>query len=154
MNNANIDACSEAISVLLLGTQLDSIRAYSLIMQLGFVRTVPAGGLPTEVWVSISGNLITEDASTCSTGDFFERRAQALCATYLLIGQRVTATNISDSGTLQIDLDAKSLRVEADSEDNLEEIWAVMSDTPDTSVDHRWYMVLDDAGALSVRIPT
>lgn len=153
MCDANIDSCSKAISALLLGAQLDSIRAYSLIMQLGFIRTVPADGLPVEVWVSISGDLVAKNTSPRLMEDFFERRAQAFCTTYLLIGQKVTATSISATGALQIDFGAMSLSAEADGKDELDEVWAVSSDTPDTSVDHDWYIALDDNGALSLRTP-
>ena len=154
MRTATTNGCSEAVSILLVGAQLDTIRAYSLIMQLGFIRSAPSQGLPAEIWVSVSGELITGDTAACPTVDFFERRAQALGAAYHLIGRQVTAAYISESRALQIDLGDGSLRVQADGDDNLEEVWAVMSDTPDASVEHRWYVALDDTGALSLRKPT
>ena len=158
MSIVNSQVASEVISSLIRGAQLDTIRVYSLIIQLGFVRIDASEELPAEIWVSVSGNLLKEQISaeagdSNSAGDQFGRRAIVLAETYLLIGKEVTAASVSESGTLHICLGGASLRAEADNDGSLEEVWTVMSDTPDTTADHRWYVVFDDSGVLSARIP-
>ena len=147
---------SEVISSLIGGAQLDTIRIYSLVVQLGFVRLDAAEGWPNEIWVSVSGNLdvggsFAADWDSKSAGDLFVRRAKALGSAYLLIGKRVTAVRVSESGALQMELEDSGLRADAGEDASLEEVWAVMSDTPDVSADHRWYVALDDSGVLSAR---
>ena len=158
MSLVSVQAGSELVSALLRGSQLDSIRAYSLIVQLGFIRAETAEGLPGEIWLSVSGNLVVTESSSNSTslergGDFFQCRALALPATYLLIGHEVTAASISETGSLRIDLGARSVHVESYPHEGLEEVWAVMSDSPSTTADHPWYISLDDTGALSADVP-
>ena len=89
-----------------------------------------------------------------SSLDFFARRASMLSAVYRLIGQEVTAASVSDSGALQIHLGDKHLRAGADDHANLEEVWSVVSDSPETTADHRWHVSLDEFGALFARIPS
>jgi hypothetical protein len=153
-----VQGASGVVSTLLRGAQLDSIRVYSLIVQLGFVRVGAEGNLPGEVWISISGALILEEDSSmaqesASLRDFFVRRAAVLGAVYRLVGREVTAAGVSASGALQVHFGGQCLRGEADDEVNLEEVWSVASDSPDTRAEHRWYVSLDDAGALSTRLP-
>lgn len=157
MSIVNPQAASERVSELLRGTQLDTIRVYSLIVQLGFVRLGAADNLPDEVWISVSGSLIVEEnpATVGEVGlsrDFFDRRASVLSAVYRLIGQTVTAASVSDSGELQVHLGGKCLRAEADDDANLEEVWSVFSDSPETTAEHRWHVSLDESGALSSRV--
>ena len=149
---------SEPVSALLCGTQLDTIRVYSLIVQLGFIR-VGAADLPQEVWVVVSGDLLVDGptsaaADTSVASEFFSRRALALRENYFLIGRRVTAAWVSDSGELEIELGDTRLRAKRDEHGDLEEVWAVMSETPDANLEHRWYVSLDDSGALSVCVPS
>lgn len=157
MNLVNAQVASGVVSDLLRGAQLDTIRIYSLIVQLGFVCLHAAGRSPSEVWVSVSGNLFVEEdplmRESRSSRDFFACRESALGAVYRLIGQEVTAATVSESGALRIDLGGKHLRAEADDGENLEEVWSVVSDSPDTNADHRWYVSLDESGALSARAP-
>jgi hypothetical protein len=158
MNLVNPQIGSEIVSALLGGAQLDTIRAYSLVMQLGFVRLSANDGLPKEIWVSLSGKFSVEGEPSAtgrgsSTEDFFGLRASTLGAAYLLIGKQVTAASVSDSGSLQIDIGGKHFRAEADNA-NLEEVWSVMSDSPEATSDHRWFVALDDSGALSARLPS
>ena len=159
MSLTNAQVASKIVLDLLSGAQLDTIRVHSLIVQLGFVCLGRAGNLPDEVWVSVSGTLFVEgDTSmvgeSASSRDFFARRVSALGEAYQLIGQEVTAASVSDSGTLQIYLGGKRLRAEADDDTNLEEVWSVASDSPETTAGHRWHVSLDDSGAISVRAPS
>lgn len=91
---------------------------------------------------------------SASSRDFFARRAAALGEVYRLIGQEVTAANVSDSGALQIHLGGKRLRAEAGDDTDLEEVWSVASDSPATTADHRWHVSLDDSGVISARVPS
>jgi hypothetical protein len=159
MSLVNAQAASEVVSDLLCGAQLDTIRVYSLIVQMGFVCLGAAGNSPDEVWVSVSGALnVGEDHSTVGESalpqEFFARRASAIGAVYQLIGQKVTAASVSESGALQIQFGGRRMRAEADKDANLEEVWSVVSDSPETTTDHRWYVSLDDSGALSARVPS
>lgn len=159
MSLSNTQVCSEVASALLRGAQLDTIRAYSLIIQLGFIRPSASDGLPAEIWVSVSGDLVVNESSSTAgygqtAGNFFEHRALALSAIYYLIGKEVTGARVLESGALQIDFAGKGLRAESSGDDNLEEVWAVMSDTPVATAEHRWYVSLNDSGALSACAPT
>lgn len=157
MNFVNGQRASKVVSDLLYGAQLDTIRVYSLIIQLGFVCLGRASSLPNEVWISISGTLLVEGGTStvrelASSRDFFACRASILGDVYQLIGQEVAAANVSDLGVLEIHLGGCRLRAEADDTD-LEEVWSVVSDSPEPTVDHQWYVVLDDSGVISVRAP-
>lgn len=159
MSLISAQGASQVVWDLLRGAQLDTIRVYSLIVQLGFVCLGRAGNLPDEVWVSVSGTLLVEgDTSmvgeSASSRDFFARRASALGEVYRQIGQEVTAASVSDSGALQIHLGGKSLRAEADDDTGLEEVWSVVSDSPEATADHRWHVSLDDSGAIYARVPS
>jgi hypothetical protein len=148
----NAHAASEIVCSLLQGAQLDTLRIYSLVMQLGFFRPENVADLPAEAWVSLSGTLVNEQAEPVAPEDFFERRASALSAAYRLIGQRVTSAHVLDSGALRIRFGERSLRVEAD-DTNLEEVWSVMSDSSEPAADHSWWASLHESGELSAHAP-
>ena len=159
MNMISGQGASQVVWDLLRGAQLDTIRVYSLIIQLGFVGLGRADNLPDEVWVSVSGTLhVKGDTSmvweVAPPQGFIARRASVLGEVYRLIGQEVTAADVSDSGALQIHLGGKLLRAEADDDTGLEEVWSVASDSPDAAADHRWHVSLDDSGAISARLPS
>lgn len=154
----SIQEASRVAADLLRGTQFDSIRAYSLIVQLGFIRVGSPGSAPGEAWVSVSGNLacegtLSKGGERISSSDFFESRRRVLGEAFRLIGSTVTAVDISDSGDLRISFGELSLVVRLDDECALEEVWAVMGDTPDTRADHAWYVSCDQSGVLSGRHP-
>lgn len=159
MSLVNNKVASEIVFALLRGAQLDTIRVYSLIVQLGFVRLgTAAGDLPNEVWVILSGGLTIKEepsmvAESRSSQDFFGRRASVLSAVYRLIGQDVTDASVSDAGVLEMQLGGQCLCADADDEENLEEVWSVVSDFPETAADHRWYVSLDECGGLSAHVP-
>jgi hypothetical protein len=159
MSLINAQGASEVVVDMLRGAQLDTIRVYSLIVQLGFVCLGRAGNFPDEVWVTVSGMLLVEGDNSMvgesrSSRDFFACRASALGDVYRLIGQKVTAASVSDSGALQIHLGGKCLHAEADDDTSLEEVWSVASDSPETTADHRWHVSLDDSGTLTARVPS
>jgi hypothetical protein len=158
MSLVNAGVGCEVVSTLLHGAQLDTIRVYSLAMQLGFVRPSAVDGLPNEVWVSLSGTLCLEGTSSIlgdaePPKDFFEHRASILGAVYLLIGREVTSACVSDSGALLVHLGSTCLSAAVDKDMNLEEVWSVMSDSSESTADHQWYVSFDGSGALSVRTP-
>lgn len=158
MNLVSPLVASEAVAVLLYGAQLDTIRVYSLIVQLGFVRLGDAVNLPSEVWVSLSGELASSmresaPAKVGLAGDFYMRRVDALSAVYRLLGESVTAAGVSGSGALEIYFGGTSLRVELDDEASLEEVWSVASDSPETTAVHRWYVALNESGELFAHVP-
>lgn len=159
MSLTNAQGASQIVFRLLLGAQLDTIRVYSLIVQLGFVCLGDAGDSPDEIWVSASGTLIVDEESSMvgelgSAADFFARRAAALGKVYQLIGEEVTTANVSESGELQISFGGRRVRAGAEEGTDLEEVWSVVSDSPETTADHRWRVSLDDSGALSAHVPS
>lgn len=148
----------EAVSKLLCSTQLDTIRVYSLILQLGFLRLRAEDNLPRQVWVSASGRFMIEGAVQDAGGshreeNFFSQRASVLAAMYKLIGQRVVFAGLSDSCALEINIGSTRLLIDRDDE-SLEEVWSVASDSPDATLDHDWSVSLDDSNEISVRVPT
>ena len=156
MKSMDIDSARTAISGLLIGMSLDSLRVYSTILLLGFYR-FDATALPGEVWISCSGNVLLKnsrpDESEINENDvdFFARRASILGRIYNLIGATVSSVDIDPSGVLTVTLSGKEIRFQRD-KDSFEEIWAVMSDSPDVSDAHRWYIALDDAGQIGGKI--
>jgi hypothetical protein len=160
MSSNSIERAQGALSKLLCGTTLDSIRAYSVVVQLGFFRSDDKGDLPREVWLTTTGSLrligANDDTSQsldgCQERNFFEQRANVLKEIYMLIGKSVSSININMGGNLNIELGGKTLVASPDSE-NYEEVWAVMSDTPAADQDHQWYVGLDDTYEMIVRMP-
>ena len=157
MNNIDSIIATDVVLKLLRGTQFDTIRVFSLIVQLGFVRTGLVQDLPQEVWIVLSGNLQVGNQTAPdfkpTPGDFFSRRANALSDCYHLIGKEVSDARVADSGTLEITLSKAKICVEADEEGDLEEIWGVMSETPNPMTEHQWYVSLDDSCRLSAHVP-
>jgi hypothetical protein len=156
MEELRMEDASKAISQLLVGASLDSFRVFSTILLIGFYRSDNGLGLPSEVWLSCSGKIIVnakEDhgLNLKQEENFFLQRVSAIGKLFEIIGSSVEATKIGPLGSLSIEMDGVEIRCESDDE-NLEEIWSVMSDSPDTSEEHRWYIALDDAGKIGGRI--
>lgn len=156
MSIASTGEVSAVVNRLLCGTLLDSIRVFSVVVQLCFVRAADSSQLPGKVWVVASGRLLASAPETRleleNASDFFEQRAEVLGRLYQLIGQEVSAADVSSMGTLEIRLGDSRISARSDQAD-LEEVWAVMSDSPDAFAAHAWYVSLDDAGRLSARSP-
>jgi hypothetical protein len=152
------DGVNTTLETMLKGTQLDTLRVYSMLIQLGFVRVNASDDLPRNVWVSASGRVTLaameeSDAQSVSDIDFFARRAAALRDLYLLIGGQVSSARATSSGTLEILLGSTVIRAEPEGEGDLEEIWEVTSGMPDPSPRSAWYVCLDSFGTISVRSP-
>lgn len=158
MSITEYKSASETISVLLCGTSLDSIRIYSAIIMLGFFRPVSTTNLPIEAWISVSGYMRMEplnrapETPAYASSDFFAQRASILGELYLLMGKEISAARVSHAGGLEIEIGERRIRANSDGDD-LEEIWAVMSDSPDANKDHSWYISLDDSGHVIVKSP-
>jgi hypothetical protein len=156
----NISTPSEGTEIadkLLCGLQLDTLRVYSLIVQLGFIRLHEADGLPDEVWGVFSCDVAVRSQNHNhhrNQDSFIDRRAAALRGLYLLIGLRVSKVNIIQSGDLEIEFGEATLTTSWNRDVNLEECWSLMSDSPNTDADHAWYLGLDEFGALSLKTPT
>jgi hypothetical protein len=159
MNAINSQVATKTVSKLLRGAQLDTIRVFSVIVQLGFIRIDIMQDLPQEIWIVISGNLRVEKRfekvfKKNRSGDYFGRRANALSDCYRLIGREVIDVSVLDSGRLEISINQAKICVEMDQEGNLEEVWSVMSESPNPVENHEWYVALDDSGQLSARLPS
>ena len=151
-------SASAAISRLLIGATLDCFRVYSTILQLAFYRDASEGNLPNEVWISCSGSVTARYAFSESNVDlpgdldFFTARKHVLGEVYGQIGAIVDRVFLDESGVLKLDLAGLEIEFAPD-KDCFEEVWAVMSDSPNSSEPHDWYIVLDDTGQLGGRIP-
>ena len=155
MTVADRNAAAGVVAMLLQGTVLDSIRAYSLVLQLGFVRLGSVEMLPSEVWVTLSRSLQVGRSSQIDDPgkqDFFSSRAAGLRDLYLLIGKSVTSATVQENYVLNLVIDGQTVAVSRDKE-NLEEVWKVVSDGPECGVESRWAVTLDDAGEISLRSP-
>lgn len=147
-----------AISRLLVGATLDSFRVYSTILQLAFYRDAADGNMPNEVWISCSGSVsIRNDFSESNVdsrgeSDFFESRMHVLSKVYNQIGSVVDGVFLDELGVLKLGVGGIEIEFKPD-KDCFEEVWAVMSDSPNTSERHDWYIALDDTGQLGGRIP-
>jgi hypothetical protein len=157
MNLSTPSEGAEIAGKLLCGLQLDSVRVYSLIIQLGFIRLQAADALPEEVWCvfSCDVSLHSQDPKCHREQDgFIDRRAAALRDIYHLIGLRVSKVSIILSGELEIEFGEETLTTSWARDVRLEESWALMSGSPNTGSEHAWYLALDDSGILSVKTPT
>lgn len=155
---ASSSECEAVLSKLLVGAQFDSFRVHGLIVYLGFVRPDSPASLPSESWLMVSGALQVEasgDRSGCEVLDrkFAERRATSLGLLYLLIGNHVSKVRVGEGVVLEVEMHGGVVRAGPDGETELEEIWAVMDDSPRSDSAHLWYVALDDNGQLSVRVP-
>ena len=158
MRTTDINLASTSIARLLIGLSLDSFRVHSSILLLGFYRPEANDELPGEVWISCSGTVqiinpeSNEHASDKLDADFFVRRASILGKIYHLIGATIHGAGIEPAGALTISLQAASIRFERD-DSSFEEVWTVMSDSPDVSDAHCWYIALEDSGEVGATIP-
>ncbi len=154
----NKTVASAAISRLLIGATLDCFRVYSTVLQLAFYRDAIEEDIPKEVWISCSGNVNTSHAFSKSNvdstedADFFTARKYVVGEIYSQIGAIVDRVFVDESGVLKIDLAGMEIEFRPD-KDCFEEVWAVMSDSPNQSESHNWYIALDDAGQLGGTIP-
>jgi len=152
------ELASETVNALLCGMSLDSIRVYSAVVLLGFFRSGSVTKVD-EAWISVSGGLWVESLSQApkqsvdmKNSSFFYQRATVLGELYLLIGKEVSSANVDLSGALEVVFGQTQIRANSDGDD-FEEIWAVMSNTPDADKDHDWYVSLDDAGQVTTKSP-
>jgi hypothetical protein len=158
MSITNNTSASVAVDGLLRGMSLDSVRIYSVVVQLGFFRPNSASSLPVEAWITTSGNLRVEPVTPLINGeflsqdDFFTGRSLAVFELYKLVGKEIMEAFVLESGELAFQLGEKRVLIQPDGGE-LEEVWAVMSDSPDTNISHQWHVALDDSGSISVRYP-
>jgi hypothetical protein len=153
VKNLKKEDAEKAISQLLVGATLDSFRVFSTVLLVGFYRSDNCPELPNEIWLSSSGKMTLinsmegRDAYKNEDENFFAQRAFLIGKLFETIGSSVEAVAISPLGVPSIGLGGREIRCEPD-EENFEEIWAVMSDSPDASADHRFYIALEDTGKI------
>ncbi len=150
----------EAINILLLGAQLDSLRVFSSVIDINFLRLPKVKNVPTSVWLSVTSQVQFWPSSTQVTNvikasgddDFFQSRKKALVDIYSVIGNTVTAIDIDPSGVLELYFDVGTLSLAGDPAD-LEEIWSITSDTPEPYGNQDWAITLTDQRELVTRRP-
>ena len=161
MSLIDSDTAEKVLSRLIVGAQLDSIRVYSLIMQMCFFVPAPIGQFPNELWVSFSGLGTLHDIEAAfeeqhgdERQDFFRARAKLLADVYFLLGKQVNGVSIGKSGILRLEIGGKCLLVAPDEDSNLEEIWSVRNCAHEPITEKDWYIALDDSGVLAARMPS
>jgi hypothetical protein len=161
MNFLASDMAEKVISRLMVGAQLDSIRVYSVIMQMGFFVPVPVDGFPNEVWLTFSGvgtfhdvESVVDVCGAHKSQDFFEVRASFLKDAYFLLGKQIDFVSIKKSGALELKIGEKYLMVESEEDSNLEDIWSVRNGAYEPMAEEDWYITLGDSGVLAARIPS
>lgn len=145
---------SQIADYLLAGAYLDNIRVYSSELLLCFTR-LNEQEKPGEVWVSSTGRIRAaglRHLSPFTAETVADQRGVALYALCQLIGEEVSSVQISASGALDIFLGDWGVHLEPD-EVNTEEVWSIVSDSPDPAYPHRWSVTLDDVGNLLVHTP-
>ena len=159
MNFLDPDMAEKVISRLMVGAQFDSIRVYSLIMQMGFFVSVPADGIPNEVWLTFSGVGTFYDVESMvnvcvahKSRDFFEVRASFLKDAYFLLGRKIDFVSIGKSGALELKIGEKYLVVESEEDSSLEDIWSVRNGAHEPMAEEDWYITLSDSGVLAARV--
>lgn len=163
MSGSDQTTASEVVSRLLVGTTLDSVRAYSIALCLCFERIEDYPDLPRQVsvWgtgrvlpVRSNGSTLNSNPSTASelscADEFFKQRADVIRQLYLLIGSRVDSVCVDEESKLIILFSEIGISFGKDT-DNLEEVWSVKDDLFDASAHRDWYVGLKDTNELVVR---
>jgi hypothetical protein len=148
-----------AATDMLVGALLDSIRVFSLEVQLGFSRLPAVNPFPFAVWLCTMARLdiLREGAAQpaleaeCPDAEFFQSRAVALSQLHGLIGREITSLEIHPGGAFEIVLDRKRLIIRPNNND-FDEVWAIRSDSPEPFGQQGWSVVLDQ-NQLNVRRP-
>ena len=160
MTQEEVDNATKTAYELLVGAQLDRFTVSSLIVGICFVKLPKVAHLPVSIWLNASGQagfLKTEGIASNGISiprgdDFFAAREKLLGQLYRLIGKEITAVDIDPSGALELRFETGNLVFAGDDTD-LEEIWAITSDTPEPYGDQPWAVVLTDQRELVTRRP-
>lgn len=163
MSVSDSTVARRVVSDLLVGTRLDSLRVYSMVLYLCFERIEEDPRLPRDLWVSGTGRISSNGDSTplgsslasanelSCTDEFFKHRADVIKEIYLLIGHTVETVQIDEDNKLIINFAQTAITFGKDVTD-LEVIWSVMSESADESVPHEWYVGLTDTSELVVKV--
>ncbi|WP_061220257.1 hypothetical protein, partial [Leptospira santarosai] len=99
------------LSKLLNGAQLDSIRVYSIALDLEF-NQISKSNLPTTIYITTSNPIyLLQDFSQVSNTDykvdFYKQRGKVINQLYSMIGQEIKSVQLSKKGELTIAFDEK-----------------------------------------------
>lgn len=143
---------------MLTGTTLDSLRVYSVSMEIGFMHLPGTDRRPTEVWITGSGEtrVISEisqvSVAALASENYFSLKADAIRALYLSIGKQVKDVALIGN-SLAVQFEGLSILIRADASEH-EESWCV-ADRPAHAVEEKaWYVGLDEQGGFISRCPS
>lgn len=143
-------ATNELVDIL-LGASFDSMRIYSVVLQIAFMKTNPDDGALDQVWLSINGGMqVGIHRVDDATADPAAARAQAVGLLSLLFGQTVSSVHVDDRGELSITVGDQSIRAYSAGYD-MEDIWTVYSGSSAPYDFHERYVGLADTGEVVIR---
>jgi frataxin-like iron-binding protein CyaY len=151
IDEASLEAANDNARTLLCGTQLDSFRVSSTVLEINFLRLPKARKLPLSIWLSVTGpaalleneGIGSKIQSSHEKDAFFDARERLIGLLYRLIGETVITTSINFNGVLQVQFEHSSLALFYDDEPS-EEVWAITSETPEPYADQSWVVCLTD----------
>ncbi|MGQ2802152.1 hypothetical protein ACT54M_17395 [Leptospira santarosai] len=143
------------LSKLLNGAQLDSIRVYSIALDLEF-NQISKSNLPTTIYITTSNPIyLLQDFSQVSNTDykvdFYKQRGKVINQLYSMIGQEIKSVQLSKKGELTIAFDEKIFFLSRDVEE-FETIWEVMDITTDPKIEHNWYISWSELNEIEINV--
>ena len=100
----------------LSGYQIDSIRIYSVFIQISFFKS---SAEIVELWLNTTSSVYVDGtAETTPSEDFFDARVSAIGKIYRLIGKFIIDATVSDNGDLVINFEGHSIKVTTTNEDD------------------------------------
>ncbi|MDI7158059.1 hypothetical protein [Leptospira santarosai] len=143
------------LSKLLNGAQLDSIRVYSIALDLEF-NQISKSNLPTTIYITTSNPIyLLQDFSQVSNTDykvdFYKQRGKVINQLYSMIGQEIKSVQLSKKGELTIAFDEKNFFLSRDVEE-FETIWEVMDITTDPKIEHNWYISWSEFNEIEINV--
>lgn len=149
----------QTLRQILRGARLDSFHVREPELTLCFFNRESADDRPVYVWLMTSaamqvcGSELTEWPAPPAGQDMFHvGRAALLPVLYRLIGNGVDSVAIAPDGALALNLAEHSIVV-TPGEHELEEIWLVTDQTPDTFDAQGWRIALADDGRIALKRP-
>ncbi|UML78823.1 hypothetical protein [Leptospira kirschneri] len=144
------------LTKLLLGAQLDSIRAYNIALDLEF-NQIGKPKLPITIYFTTSNPIwiIQDKDKTYEIDyktDFFKQREKIISELYSLIGQEVRFVRVSNKGELTFAFYEKTFFLSRNTEE-FETIWEIMDNTTDVKVNHDWHISWLEYNDVDLKIP-
>lgn len=152
-------SAERALQQILRGAQLDSFHVRSVDLMLCFFNGESGDDKPVYVWMQTTAaalicrsDLTEWPAAPSHSAAFHEQRGDLLPRLYRLIGDSVDSVAIALDGALSLNLTEHSI-VLVPGPQELEEIWSVTDQTPDTFDAQGWRVALASDGKIALKRP-